>query len=507
MNVFEDLVVELKEANLLEETFIDLPLAVNASAETGNGNGSGNGGTKFSVPSANEFGVLDPALNRERLSEQIAAIELVDLVLAAIATANGKQTSPYDALSLKKTFHRFAQTSASPESEEYFELEAEVVSSIDAWEHELSQRDEELSAAMFRRYVETANPPLSPQALFALVRFYRSSMPTESTLTKFDLTVTRLFSKFVDGERREMLCPRTEAVKYLTQRYSSWGVENFRSMPADDPATVEAIASFENLLTSAESVSGLSELVKSEVFDELRDLKRELGELLFVPRVTAAVIETNLRMATRVITLIEQEKERHGSAAASRLSAADLSIISDALGRTFAIDIADLQDQDLTADAVDTLAEKSKERKEKRSERRAQPSKPAAEKKTRRSTIFGVNRWLLFATILTVVVSLGIYVWAEKFTDEPAASDSVRAIIIDNAELKRFVKTAKLSGPMLYAVVTPAFEEMSVEVQRDYLKDLYQYGRQKGYSKVTLVNEQGRNVAFADDGRLEVAPR
>jgi len=212
-------------------------------------------------------------------------------------------------------------------------------------------------------------------------------------------------------------------------------------------------------------------------------------------------------MATRLLNLIADEQERHGSAAAMRLASVDLSVISDSLGRTFELGTVDNHEQDLTADGIEPRTERSKERQEQRSKQRQKRGKPVSESKRGSSTIFGVNRWLLLATIMTVIVSLGIYVWAEKFGDEPPPSDSVRSLNIDNPDLKKFIKTSKLSGPMLYAVVTPAFEEMSVEVQRDFLKDLYQYGRQKGYSKVTLVNEQGRNIAFADDGRLEVAPR
>ena len=89
MNVFEDLVVELKEENLLEETFIDLPVAVKPDSHSGNGHSSTNGNVQFASPSTPGFGVVDPVINRERLSEQIAAIELVDLVLTAIASENG----------------------------------------------------------------------------------------------------------------------------------------------------------------------------------------------------------------------------------------------------------------------------------------------------------------------------------------------------------------------------------------------------------------------------------
>ena len=56
-----------------------------------------------------------------------------------------------------------------------------------------------------------------------MLRFYRSLDISDAVSKKFDFVITRLFSKFVDGERREMLCSQAEIAKHLNQRYLDGG--------------------------------------------------------------------------------------------------------------------------------------------------------------------------------------------------------------------------------------------------------------------------------------------
>ena len=509
MNVFEDLVVELKEENLLEETFIDFTLA--------NGNGhlsipdAADGAS--SQPSANGHAFSDAAATssdsanaRTRLAKQIASMELVELVLSAIANANGRQSLPYDVLSVKKSFHRYSQATADQGDEDRSDVEIEVLSSVEEWQHDLELRDKNISTAAFRKYVESANPPLGPQALFALVRFYRSIPDSRETIAKFDFVVTRLFSKFVDGERREILCPRTEIVKYLTQRYTEWSLDNFKSVPADDPQITVPSSSFDELASEAESTLNFGELIKSGFFNRVVELKESIARAMFVPRIMAATVESNLRISNHLINLLELERERHGSGMASKFADVDFSLVSDAVARTFD-SIGAPADDDSFEDEHEPRAVAEVDKIKQDRPIRKPRSNSARRSTSRPRSIFGVNRWLLLATVVIVTVSIGIYIWADRVEDNPVRNDGVKVVDLEKPELKRFVRTSKISGTMLYAVVTPAFEEMSVDVQRDYLKSLYQFGSQKGYDKVTLINERGRNIAFADAGRFEVTAR
>ena len=502
MNVFEDLVTELKEENLLEEIFLESP--------TANGNGhvsvaDFSNDASIEGHSFTNRSFASPEAVHTRISQQIASMELAELVLSAVENANGKRTLPYDVLAVKKGFHRYSQMANDPENEDYFDAETEILAAIESWQHDLALRDEKIGVAAFRLYVESANPPLGPQALFAMVRFYRSLPVSAITIGKFDFVVTRLFSKFVDGDRREMICSQQDAVKYLTQRYTDWSVDNFRSLPADDPEVAVPVSTFADLAAEAESTMSFADLGKLKLFERLAELKATTRASMFVPRVIAAAVDSNLRVSTRVIELLERERDRHGAGITSRLSDIDFIQLSDAVARTFnagSTDGGDGEESDPRS-STDTVGERIKIDAPQRSKsRRANKSDTASS-----SAIFGVNRWLLLATVLTVVVSLGVYVWADRFAEEPVKTEAVKAIDLEKPELKRYLTTSKLSGNMLYAVVTPAFEEMAVDVQREYLKSLYQYGGQKGYAKVTLLNGRGRNIGYADAERLEIGAR
>src|SRR4029453_12344132 len=63
MNVFEDLVVELKEENLLEETVIDCAEGVAVDIENRNGNGKGNSNSNGNGNGKGSSGIALEALS------------------------------------------------------------------------------------------------------------------------------------------------------------------------------------------------------------------------------------------------------------------------------------------------------------------------------------------------------------------------------------------------------------------------------------------------------------
>src|SRR5437868_1815358 len=250
MNVFEDLIVELKEENLLEETIIEQPVRksngaaplsipavkpeMNGFAVSGehvsrvNGHGSKTKNTFEPAPS--------PETVRRRLGDKLQALQSIEYVLTSVESNFGsKINQPFDDLQTKKAFHKFEQASADPESDQYFEAESTLITRLDVWEDALAARDRQITTDSVRHYAEKANPPLSPQTLFALLRFYRSLPFTEDTRAKFDFVLTRLFSKRVEGENRDLICARGEIVRHLSQRYSEWSAERFSRINREDP--------------------------------------------------------------------------------------------------------------------------------------------------------------------------------------------------------------------------------------------------------------------------------
>src|SRR5204862_7434513 len=109
-----------------------------------------------------------------------------------------------DYLAVQKSSQRFARQSANSESDEYFDAESALLIGIDTWKESLSQRDDKIPASAVRRFAEGANPPLSPQALFALTRLFVTREFSDDVHDIFDFTVTKHFSKFNVSETREL---------------------------------------------------------------------------------------------------------------------------------------------------------------------------------------------------------------------------------------------------------------------------------------------------------------
>jgi len=500
MNVFEDLVVELKEENLLENTVMDhgarsingAPLKASdisvSVASNGNHKASKVGNREDYRPAPNAKQV------KKQLSEQLSALQLIEFVLSAAENLEGSATQPFDDLPVKKAFHRYNQAGSDQDSNDFFEAESELISSLSDWEDNLAKRDSQIQPSAIRLYTETANPPLSPQALFAMLRFYRGVPVSEWSYTKFDFIVTRLFSKLGDGDKRAMICSRSEIVRHLTERYAEWGMDGFKSLPADDPEIAMLGLSFDDFGNEAERTANLKTIVSSQLCERFLEHKRSAGALFFIPKITAAAIEANLKISSKIIDLIGFENEKGG---AGRISGLNEALMSEAIART--VNIGAVIDSD-----VEELPERQNSRQTLKTPRTERPRNSRSNsQKVRGSSLFGVNKWLLMATILCVIASAGIYVWAEYFTTETAVNNGVKTAQIDNPDLKQFIQTAKISGSMLYAVATPEFEQMKEDQQREFLRKLQNDGVQKGYDRVSLMSAQGKILAYATKDRIE----
>jgi hypothetical protein len=140
-----------------------------------------------------------------------------------------------------------------------------------------------------------------------------------------------------------------------------------------------------------------------------------------------------------------------------------------------------------------------------KSTERQAPTFRSAEKSSKPFfNLLGVNRWLLLATILTVVASLGLYLWSDYSNGgESDSSTAVSTLDLEKPELKRYMKVARLSGNTLYAIVTTEYEGLSPDAKREYLSKVLQAGTTKGYNRVSFINAKGKDVGYASPERIE----
>src|SRR5688572_17916894 len=205
MNVFEDLIEELKDEKLLEETVIGrnavsagMP-ARPATIQFGSAAQRADIVDRSMTEAAEK--VEESAIDRiearkKRVMEEVSSLQMVEHVLSGIEREQIKKApEAFDDLSVKKALHRFLQVSGDPDSEEFASAEFALMQEIEDWFSALAARDSGLSVANVRRFCENSRPVLSSQALIALARFYRNSPFSEPVRGKFDFVITRLFSR------------------------------------------------------------------------------------------------------------------------------------------------------------------------------------------------------------------------------------------------------------------------------------------------------------------------
>jgi len=522
MNLFEDLIDELKNENLLEDTVIEVKKP------------SGNG-TEVVLDELNQFGDLEPhpqleaersgqfdeplvtkpraipepiktsndrEFFRKRAMEEVSSLQMVEHVLAGVEREHLKlPAAAYDDLEVKKTLHRFLQVPEDVNSDQHAEAEFALMQETQQWHSALSARDRNVSVANIRRFCENSRPVLSSQALMALARFYRNSSFSEEVRGKFDFVMTRLFSRDAGLEKRKLLFQRAEMASHIKTLYQNWSSISYHATN-DHQADIElAVQRFDDLISHFETAQSFDDLLNADVFGSIRQYKETCGELFYVPEIAAAAIDCNVRLGNRYVDLIFKERSEHGAQA-----------LEAKYGYTY--DLAASNAANKTLLLFELLRERPEEKDTVSVERPAfeqesfhRPSSQIVVKDERSKTAsrtFGVNRWLVAATILVTLASTGLYFWADKYASDNAAVSVANSIDLEGTDLKTYLNTLRASHETGYAVTQPSWDALSENDQKEFLKKVFVFAQTKGLKKVNLLNYKGKTVAFASQDRFEL---
>lgn len=554
MNVFEDLIEELKEENLLEDTVIELasnatnvpvgnaalpeePFAlsgmleaepdispVQASAEPSGEFLNDTSPVSLDAPADSELllqgsdevvsikkPVDDRAFYNKRASAEVSSLQMVEHVLSAVEREYQKKLpKSYDDFNAKKALNAFLQVSGSITSDEHKQAEFALMQETEAWCSALSLRDREISVADLRRYSENCRPMLSSQAMLSLARFYRNLPYSEPVRGKFDFIITRLFSKPLEDHTRKLLFGSDEMLGHIKNLYADWSSLSLFSVDDPESNIKLAVLSFGDLTAEAESAIEFDELIKSDFFERLRLFKESIADLFYAPEVTAAAIECNVRIGNVYVELIDRERRQSNAASVhDKYSYLDDDTVSQATGKTLELieilrersTTSAVEDVESESDVIDETAPtiQPKKKSDSSSSNRFKFKLPSLN--TER---FGINKWVLATSIVLILVSVGIYVWANFLLVDPSSTAGVSRFDLQNSPFREDIKVAKISGETFYGVMLPSWETMPKEKQQELLQKIYQHGGQKEWLKVNLMNSQGRTVAYMSATRMEV---
>lgn len=502
MNVFEDLIEELKDENLIEDSIFDIS---GHSPEAAFENG---GSTEVSVE-AQGFSIESEAENelvasvsaedktefyRKLAMDEVSSLQMVGQVFAGVEREQMKSvTSGYDDLEAKKALHRFLQISSDSDSEELLEAKKELTNETQAWNSALAARDENISVANLRRFCENSRPVLSSQAMIALARFYRNAAFSELVRSKFDYVMTRLFSREIDDEKRKLLFGRIEMVGHINTLYANWSSLSVYSSEEYTDLVREQVTGFSTYAAQAEACASLDDLLSSNVFELVRQSKEQLADMFYAPEITAAAIDCNLRIGNKFVDAVWDERNStEAEAIEEKYGYSYDQIVSTAAGRTLQL-IEILKTAPEPDDVVEPSAKPAVQTYEKA---------PKAEESSR--GLFSVNKWLLLATVLISALSIGMYFWAENYESTQTIKAVASDVNVAGTSIEKYVRNAKKTSETLYCVTNMAWETIDEKAQKAVLDDAVVVAAEKGARKVHFVNAQGRTVGYATKDKVQV---
>lgn len=521
MNVFEDLIEELKGENLLEDTVIDLHRADAAPGtvdeddsglfETGFNSDEFSTGEVAAEASGESEELLEtdlpqiekPASEREffrkRAMDEVSSLQMVEHVLSGVEREHMKMTPvSFDDLEAKKALHRFLQVSGELKSPGHAEAEFALRHETEAWSFALFERDQKISVANIRRFCEESHPVLSSQALISLARFYRNSPYSEDVRGKFEFVMTRLFSRDTEDETRLLLFPRHEMAGHISTLYANWSSIALYSHAEDAVEVSLTVTRFDEFSVEVENAETFDELLESDFFNKVRVYKQESAEMFYVSEVTAAAISCNLKIGNKYVELINKEKaisdvrtieEKYGYTYDQ--------IVSNAAGKTLLlVDLLKLTNERRAFDAIDISSYGS-----------ASGSKTSKSKSDSGFELFGINRWLMVVAFAAILASVGVYFWTERSAGEDAATAVATPLKIDDPDVKKHFRSLRSSNETLYAMTQPTFDVLSEEQQKELLQKVLKLAIERNLQKVNLLNNKGRSIAFASKERLELTGR
>ncbi|MEZ5428536.1 MAG: hypothetical protein R2747_19985 [Pyrinomonadaceae bacterium] len=561
MNVFEDLIDELKEEDLLEETVIERAgheeETLNATVLEVSGGDSGESKSdaaaseeileterflsqleaeeqKKQVSAAPTGGAVPVSENftdhhfivqnsgeipeeengkkpkqplsevdfyRKRAMEEVSCLQMVDLIFSNVEREQVKvMPKPYDDLRVKKVLHGFMQVSGGINSPEHAEAEFQLMQETESWYAALAARDAKISVENLRYCCETTKPPLSPPALLALARFYRNSPFSEDVRNKFDLIITRLFSRDLEFEKRELVFSRSELVGHLTELYTEW--ESILLYPdKDDPELESLVYGFDDFISRARKADRFEELIESAFFKEFRNFKKGASENFYAPTVAASAIECNIKIGNRYLELLEREQENFDpETLAERFGLINDQLISNATSKTLEL-----------VNVLEELRHKPKtplfnlnELERKAGIKRTGKKGDSGLSKGKYAWIFGVNKLILGLTIATVLLTGVLYFWVEMGDSPLKKSADVVEFNLADKEFKNYVLSARISNEALFAIASPAWGPAPKEQKEEILMKMVMAGKTNNYKKVHLLDPEGKTLAAATEEKVEI---
>jgi hypothetical protein len=226
----------------------------------------------------------------KRAGEEAVQLRIVERFLSEVERRLLK-TSPviFDIERVRTALQILKTINEEDDIEESLEAEFRLDQEFHLWRKLIADRDRNIETYHFRRFCDSTPQPFDDEIFIALASFYRSLDFSPAGQSKFDLAVTRLFSRAGESDRRELRATRSEMVAKLQDCFDRPGRQHRTSGDIE-----YAISAIDGFTEEAKHLGNFEDLVRSNIFDRYRIFKRELGSLFFEAEIVAAAIECNV---------------------------------------------------------------------------------------------------------------------------------------------------------------------------------------------------------------------
>lgn len=438
------------------------------------------------------------------LEKEINSLQLVDYIFSCIEKARQIEVEEkFEPSRVKTVLKEISKALQSGNEAELSELEKKIEEEVESWCLSLSWRDKKIAPSDLRLHCENSKPPLSPQALLALIRFYVGVPFSEPVRAKLDVLVTRLFtSELWDGSRVLTLSAQEIKAK-LESFYREWA-----NVPLFSEQKIDVSDEFIKFVEKAKRIDSLDELLGSGLHVDLLDFKKSLGEDFLEPSVLASAVNCNVSFGNRCVELILQEKARLGAEVVKSKYSSSMEVLSETVAKTIVVsEIVDAKEPvkaeiPVKMETLEQIESGARLRKESVSKSKEREGNFLNLDLSFRVT----NKWLIITLLLTIGLAVGLYVYVELGTSG-VTRQNVEVFQIENTEFQGYLRAGRISNELLIGVVTDKWKSLNEGEKRMMLEKLLGTGKQKNFRKVFLLNNDGLTVAEASEKSIEIYDR
>lgn len=446
---------------------------------------------KFALPGLGPESGLVRSQLRKRAVDEVNGLHMIDHVLCAAEREQKKVVShPHDGLQVKQALHGLLQVLSGEDVIDISIAEKRFIDETQKWLWELYEKDARLAVADLRRYFETTKPALSAKALSALARFYRNAPFSYRVRDKFELVMTRMFSRETLGDKRKAIYSVDLMAKQVGVLYAEW--TSLQTYSQDDSFAVSnAARQLEFFKTEAECATSFEELVGDDFFTRLRSFKENLHEEFFSPVVTSAAIDCNVVVGNAFIELLEKERKRESI---------------ESLGEKFANACSE-DVSEMTAKTIEVAEKLCGDRRKAANAVKVRPVAPVRKKGSfvnKLKSFFTVGPRLFVVLCVLTVSATAMYYGAQRMILKTETVSNVKRVNLENSALKDYVQGATLSGETFVGSVTPGWDGLDGEQKSDVVRKLLAVGQSNGFRYVRLTDLTGSTVASGTPERVEI---